>query len=108
MRSSRCGGALPSGTVISAGGRHVRAAQGNAKHAGVGSPTAAACLGQAGLSPADTGSVRRDNTSCRITFHDAPLCCFSGDTKAGDRNRADRGEFGGHGSCAPPSGEATH
>ena len=108
MRSSRCGGALSSGTAISADGRLARAARASAERAGARRPTAAACLRRTGLSSTDIGSVRRDDTGYRITFHDAPLCYFSGDTEAGDRNRADRGEFGGHGSCAPPSGRATH
>lgn len=59
-----------------------------------------------GVSAADVGSVRRDDGSYQVTYHAAPLYYFSGDARAGDRNGADRDEFGGRWSCAPPGGTA--
>ena len=55
-----------------------------------------------GVSAADVGSVRRDDGSFQVTYRNAPLYYFAGDAKAGDRNGADRDEFGGRFRCVPP------
>jgi len=55
-----------------------------------------------GVSAADVGSVRRDDGSFQVTYRTAPLYYFAGDAKAGDRNGADRDEFGGRFRCVPP------
>jgi predicted lipoprotein with Yx(FWY)xxD motif len=57
-----------------------------------------------GVSAADIGSVRRDDGSFQVTFRTAPLYYFAGDAKAGERNGADRDEFGGRFRCVPPVG----
>jgi predicted lipoprotein with Yx(FWY)xxD motif len=56
-----------------------------------------------GVSAADIGSVRRDDGSFQVTYRTAPLYYFAGDAKAGDRNGADRDEFGGRFRCVPPA-----
>jgi predicted lipoprotein with Yx(FWY)xxD motif len=55
-----------------------------------------------GVSAADIGSVRRDDGSFQVTYRTAPLYYFAGDTKAGERNGADRDEFGGRFRCVTP------
>jgi predicted lipoprotein with Yx(FWY)xxD motif len=55
-----------------------------------------------GVSAADIGSIRRDDGGYQVTYRTAPLYYFAGDTKAGERNGADRDEFGGRFRCVPP------
>lgn len=57
-----------------------------------------------GVSAADVGSVRRDDGSFQVTYRTAPLYYFAGDARAGERNGADRDEFGGRFRCVPPAG----
>ena len=60
-----------------------------------------------GASLADIGSIRRSDGRFQVTYRGAPLYLFAGDTRAGQRNGANRSEFGGRFSCLPPSGKPT-